>query len=82
MSGTYFSLDSEFPSNHYAITTSDTVNLPTEMLVRAGTAGTVTLVDRNGVAIQYTATAGEVLPVLAKRVNATGTASTGLIGLY
>ena len=46
-----------------------------------GGAGTVTVVFPNDDAVQFTCTAGTVLPVRAKRVNSTGTAGTLLVGL-
>lgn len=71
-----------------AITTSDTVDIVhpagravTEAIM-VGAAGTVTLVFQSGLTVQVTAVAGQILPVAVKRVNATGTAATGLVALY
>lgn len=68
---------------HRAIVRSDTVNLPQLMVIHCNAAGTVTVVDQDDIVLQYTVVAGQVLPVLAKRINVTGTslADANLIGL-
>lgn len=74
------------------IVPSDTVNIlvatgitendiPTDA-IWCGTAGTVTAVMQNSVAVQFTVVAGTLLPIAAIRVNATGTAATLLVALY
>ena len=67
-----------------AITTSDTVNIPTgptdALLV--GSTGVVQAVFENDVVVALTVTGPIVLPVKVKRVNATSTTATGLAALY
>lgn len=70
-----------------AITPSDTVDiLPNSAPIRAlyvGGAGNVTGVLLDGTAILFTAPpVGAVIPVQLKRVNATGTTATALVGLF
>lgn len=72
----------QFPHNHYVITPDDTNTLSREMLIYAGTDGDIAAVDKFDRVVVYTVTAGSVLPILAKRVNATGTTVTQVIGLY
>lgn len=79
-SGTYDRYDS-FPTRQLAITPSDATDLVEPMLIYVGVAGNVALVDKDDVVITYAASAGAILPVLAKRINATGTTATGLVGL-
>jgi hypothetical protein len=68
-----------------AVTTSDTVNIDgdklTDALYVAG-AGTLTVVWQNNLTTQFTAIAGALLPLQVKRVNATGTAATGIVALF
>jgi regulator of RNase E activity RraA len=71
------------------VSTSDATNFSqfttnnrlTDAIYVAG-AGTVTVVYQDGRTQQFTAIAGAMLPVAAKRVNATGTAATGMVALY
>ena len=66
----------------FAITPSDTVNfprVPREIQVAVG--GTVTVVNMDDTTTQYTVPAGGVITQMTKRVNATGTAATGLVGV-
>lgn len=74
--------DGKWAEHHFAVTPDNAVNMPVVAPIRCGTAGTITVVDNADVAIQYTVVAGEVIPVKAKRVNATGTTVTGIIGFY
>jgi len=46
------------------------------------TAGTVTVLTAKDQVVQFTAVAGGVIPIQVKRVNATGTAATGIVGLW
>ena len=66
-----------------AITKSDTVNIAGGVAdaVYVGAAGTLTVVFDNDSTCEFTAVAGAILPVRAKRVNNTGTA-TALVALY
>ena len=79
---TSWNKDAKWAEHHYVVTPSDTVNNPVVGPIRCGSAGTITVVDNADVAIQYTVVAGEVIPVKAKRVNATGTTVTGIIGFW
>jgi hypothetical protein len=73
----------QFPDNHVTVTPSDAVDLFDPMVICAGTTGNIAIVDKNDTVIVYTiATAPAILPVVAKRVNATGTTVTQVIGLY
>lgn len=72
----------EFPRNHMTITPSDANDLVREMLIYAGGPGTLAAHDQNGTAITYTLVAGDILPIVAKRVLATGTTVATVIGLY
>jgi hypothetical protein len=67
-----------------AIATSDTVDLPEGLTgaVWVGGAGNVAAVMQNGVVGTFTGvTAGAVLPIAARRINATGTTATNLVAL-
>lgn len=72
----------QFPRNHSTITPHNSTNLGREMLVMAGSDGTMAIVDHADVVITYTVTAGTIIPIVVKRVNATGTTVSPVIGLY
>lgn len=62
---------------HYAITPSDTIDLPFRpRALRVQTGGTLVLRDVNGTEISYMVTAGEIIPFRPMRVKATGTTAT------
>lgn len=65
-----------------AIVPSDTVNIvdPPDA-VYVGGAGVVVAVFANGAVVNFTAVAGQVLPITVKRVNSTSTTATLLVGL-
>lgn len=72
----------------FDITTSDTVNFINQGLGRllcdaiyVGGAGIVAAVFEDGTVVNFTAVAGEVLPIAVKRVNATNTTATLMKGL-
>lgn len=67
----------------FAITPSDTVNFTfTARALRVGVAGDVVAVREDGTAVKFVnCYAGEVLPIVAIRVNATNTTATDLVGL-
>lgn len=66
-----------------AITASNTVNLPRPSdAINVGAAGTLAAVLQNDQVVTLTVTAGAVLPLRVKRINATGTTATGLVALY
>ena len=76
-----FNRYSEFPKHHVAITASDTVAIPKgPLIIMALSAGTLIAVDASDVSITYTVAAGDILPVLVKRVGASSTAAC--VGLY
>lgn len=77
-----FNRDEEYASGHKIITPSDTAVLDREYIIYAGTGGNLVIEDEHGVSITYAVTAGQILPVLARRVKATGTTVTQVIGLY
>lgn len=68
-----------------AITPSDTVDLPglTEALW-IGATGDIAVVMANNVmpVVIAAVPAGSWLPLTARRINATGTTATGIVGLY
>lgn len=78
-----------------AITPSDTVNydgstyaanhatkaIPAEAIYVGG-AGIVVAIFENGSAVNFTAVAGQILPLKTIRVNATTTTATLLVALY
>lgn len=73
-----------FPQNQVTITPSDTVDITRAdgMMIEAGSDGTIVVQDKHGNQISRTVKAGQVLPVLVKRVLATGTTVNPVIGLY
>lgn len=77
-----FDKNLQFPSRHRTITPSDANKLVQEMIIRCGGAGDIRIEDKDGVAITYTVTAGEIVPVLACKVLATGTTVTKITGHY
>jgi hypothetical protein len=66
------------------ITKSDTVNIPQGLTdaIYVGGAGIVVVVWQNDTTSNFTAIAGEILPVKAKRVNSTTTTATLMVALY
>lgn len=70
-------------TSFFAITPSDTVNLAKRCRsVYVGGAGNIAAVDDAGTAVTFSAVpVGTVLPIEAKRINATGTTATLLVAL-
>lgn len=67
-----------------AVVPSDTLDLARYGCLKVGGAGTVVMVavdDADGASQSWTAQAGEVIPVIVRRVMATGTTATGLLVL-
>ena len=66
-----------------AVTPSNTVDLPwLSHSVWVGGAGNVAAVMQDGVVATFTGVAaGEVLPIMAKRINSSGTTATSLVAL-
>lgn len=69
---------------HYDITPSNTVDEQVAFRsVYVGVTGDVVIVSLKGVAKTYkNAAQGSTIPMRGKRVNATGTTATNLIGMY
>lgn len=65
-----------FPRHHVAVSPSNDADLPQESMIFVDTSGTVAVHDSWGRAKTYTVVAGDILPVIVKRVLATGTTST------
>ena len=71
-----------------AITKSDTVNFDENLngglsdAIYVGGAGIVVAVFQDGSTANFTAVAGQVLPLRIKRVNSTTTTATLMVALY
>ena len=69
--------------DHFAITTSDTVNF--NLYTRAiyvGVGGDVVIISPGGNAVTYkNVPTGAILPVVALRINATSTTTTNMVGM-
>jgi hypothetical protein len=72
---------SNLPRRHRTVTPSNTDALVTDYILYCTVAGTAAVVDKDGVQISYTLVAGDIVPVIAWKVMATGTTAT-LVGLY
>ena len=74
------------PSNTYrAITPSDSTDFVEGICrgVYVGGAGDIVAIDESGTAVTFVGTlAGTILPIKARRVNATNTTASDLIALY
>lgn len=70
--------------NGFAIAPSDSTEFANATrAIYVGTAGNLVVVFPSGGAVTFTAVpAGTVLGVVARRVNATGTTATNLVGLF
>ncbi|MGO4815252.1 hypothetical protein AB4156_37700 [Cupriavidus sp. 2MCAB6] len=68
---------------YFAITPSDTVDFAEiANSIRVGTGGDVVAVRPDGTSVTFkNCAAGEVLPIRARRVNASGTTALDLVGL-
>lgn len=77
-----FNRFAEFPQTHFTITPSDGTDLSRPMIIYCGSAGNIVVHDSNGTAVTYTVLAGDILPVLVKRVLSTNTTVTQVVGLY
>jgi hypothetical protein len=64
------------------ITKSDAANFPLCDAIYVGGAGVVVAVLESGATVAFTATAGQTLPIQAKRVNSTSTTATLMVALY
>jgi hypothetical protein len=73
------------PASHLAaITPSDSTDLTfTSRAIYVGVGGTVAVVTTKGEVVNLSNTAaGSILPIRAKRVNATTTTASGLVSLW
>ncbi|MEP4195993.1 MAG: hypothetical protein ABJL99_10200 [Aliishimia sp.] len=71
------------PSSGFAIAPSDTTDLAfSTRCINVATSGSVTVTLVGGDTVQYFVAAGAQFPCRAKRVFATGTDATGLVGSY
>lgn len=80
-------MPNDFYSKAVPVTTSDTANIsgPFGNLTDAlyvGGAGIVVAVFQDDTAVNFTAVAGEILPIRIKRVNAATTTATLMVALY
>lgn len=69
---------------HYAITPSDSTDFQISFRsVYVGGAGNVVIVSNDGTAVTYVGVAaGSIIPMRGKRVNATNTTATSMVGIY
>jgi hypothetical protein len=80
-----FSAADQAPARTWrVIVPSDTVNLPAGCRgIYVGGGGNITAVGEDNVAVLFTAVpVGVFAPIAPKRINATGTAATLMIGLW
>lgn len=64
-------------TRHYAITPSDSADLPVRpRAIYCKASGDIVIRDDDGTQITYTLAAGDVLPIRAVRILATGTTAT------
>ncbi len=69
--------------NAFAITPSDSVDLTTPAILWIGGAGTITVDTLNETSVLISGVpAGILLPLVVKKVHATGTTATLIVGLY
>lgn len=66
----------------YPVTPSDSEDFNFLAAIYVGTAGNVAAVREDGTAVTFTAVpAGSVLPILCRRVNATGTTASNIVAM-
>lgn len=69
--------------NAAAVTPNDSTDLASSCrALYVGTGGTVSVVMGGGQTVSFTAPDGSVLPIIASRVNATGTTASGIVALW
>lgn len=73
-----------FPTHQVTITPDDNVDISIveNVLIEAGSDGTIKTTDMYGNVVTRTVKAGTVLPCIIKRVWSTGTTVSPVIGLY
>lgn len=72
------------PADHaFAISPNDSTDLSeTTRALYIGTGGDISLVTASGATVSFTTVlSGSILPVRCRRVRATGTTATGIVGL-
>lgn len=84
MSGTQsWNKAAEFPRNHRVITPSDSVDMFDDVVIVCGSTGDISVTDKGGTTVVYVGLpAGAVVPVIAKRINATGTTVNPVVAVY
>lgn len=77
------SIDISPADRHAVITPDDNTDLVENFrsIVVGGDGGDVSITDRNGVICIYLGFIG-ILPIMPRRVNASGTTATNIIGIY
>lgn len=81
MSDSLWNRYNKYAKNHKLIEPDDDVDMSTPCIVVAQTDGVVSLVDYNGNELEWNVIAGQTIPVVARRINATGT-TADLIGIF
>ena len=81
MSDSLWNRYNKYAKNHKEIVPDDDVDFSTPCVVVAQTDGTVSLVDFNGNEVVWNVIAGQTIPVVARRINATLTTAE-LIGIF
>jgi hypothetical protein len=78
------SLSNNPPANAFAITKSDSADLPhVTRFLMVGAVGDVALITLNGDTVTLKAVAAGVpIPICARQVLSTNTTATGMVGLY
>lgn len=80
----WLQMSNSFYSKYETITPSDGTDFASGMChaIYVGGAGVLAVVQQDGTVVNFTAVAGEILPVRAKRVNTTNTTATLMNALY
>ncbi len=81
MSDSLWNRYNKYAKNHKEIVPSDSDDMSTPCVLVAQTSGTVSIVDYNGNEVDWTVVAGQTIPVVARRVNSTGTTAE-LVGIF
>lgn len=67
----------------HTVTPSDTVDLPRMTdAIRSGSNGVIAIVAQDGTVADFHAVTGDIIPVKARRVNATNTTGNNIVALY
>lgn len=66
-----------------AVTPSDTVNMPAGAgAIYVGGSGNLQAVDKDNNVVAFAVTAGQIVNISPKRINATSNTATGLVALF